>query len=550
MHTMKKTTRHEAGNDGRLVRMLAVCALWLAASTAQAQILMDSGVNLSVSSQDKWHRNIQGEEIPRPIGRIMNVRIVPGDDKQATIQFDAAWQGSWRSDINHDAAWIFFKVRPEGAKEWQHVQLAADRVLNPKGYACEGNRKMDFLLPLPEEKAPVTGRDAHRSTGMFVRQASQSPPCSIALTNVTAVWNLDRTGIGRDTKVQIIAVCLKMVYIAEGPFYLGSGGTETAGWYEYPEPKKERAATFGSTNGTATVVVHEGVDNSTEYPAYLVKNAGPIPTGKKPGQLWARGAEPVEGEIPATFPNGYAAFYVQSEWINVYDYVVMLNTVPAQVADALYDINGAFFVANCYYTYEEGKANPKGITREGTGPDYTYVQTWSSYYGNPRQPVWGMRWLTWENAASFAAWAGLRPPTELEFEKYMRGPRQPVPDEAHHSYWGLLTRSTRQDWPRERPVTAAKMDGWDPATFKGTHGLGTADLPADWPKKDAVGAGFRGGWCLRGGNSPSDNFGDPAFYRISNRGKMTLVDPNRWSTYSFRGARTAPVEAAQFSDEE
>jgi hypothetical protein len=540
MHTMKKTTRHEAGNDGRLVRMLAVCALWLAAGTAQAQIL--------VSMEDTMHRI---QENPGPIGRITNVRIVPGDDKQkATIQFDAAWSGSWRNDSNHDAAWIFFKVRPEGVKEWQHVQLAADRVLNPKGYSNEGNRKMDFLLPLPEEKDPATGRDAHKSTGMFVRQAGQSSPCSIALTNVTAVWDLSKSkGIGRDTKVQIIAVCLKMVYIAEGPFYLGSGGTEPAGWYECQEPKKARAANYGVTNGNATITMQEGVDDAPEFPAYLVKNAGPIPTGKKPGQLWARGAEPVEGVIPETFPNGYKAFYVQAEWINVYDYVVFLNTVPAKVADALYDVNGAFFAANCYYTFEEGKANPKGITREGTGPDYTYVQTYSSYFG--RQPVWGMRWLTWENAAAFAAWAGLRPPTELELEKYMRGARQPVPDEAHHSYWGLFTRHIRQDFPRERPVTAAKMEGWDPATFKGTHGLGTADLPADWPKKDAVGAGFRGGWCLRGGPpSPCDSLGDPAFYRISARGKMTLVDPERWSTYSFRGARTAPVEAAQFSEEE
>ena len=133
---MKKTTRHEAGNDGRQARILAVCALWLAVGTAQAQIL--------ISAEDTMHRV---HENPDPLGHITNVRIVPGDDKQATIQFDAAWQGSWRNDINHAAAWIFFKVRPEGAKEWQHIRLAADRVLNPKGYSNEGNRKMDFLLP-------------------------------------------------------------------------------------------------------------------------------------------------------------------------------------------------------------------------------------------------------------------------------------------------------------------------------------------------------------------------------------------------------------------
>jgi len=506
--------------------MVAVCALWLAAGTAQAQIL--------ISMEDTMHK--AGED-PGPLGRVLNIRVVPGDGKTATIQFDADWTGSWRNDSNHDAAWIFFKVRPEGAKEWQHIRLAADRELNPKGYASEGNRKMDFLVP--------RGEDGY--TGMFIRQASQSSPCSIALTHVTAVWDLSKSkDIGRDTKVQIIAVCLKIVYIAEGPFYLGSGGTEPSGWYECPEPKKERAATFGITNGNASIAVHDGADDAADFPAYLVKNAGPIPTGKKPGLLWARGAEPEEGEIPATFPNGYRAFYVMKDSINPSDYVIFLNTVPAKVADALYDKEGGYFVGT-YYKFEEGKVNPRVISREGTGPDYTYVQTMSTRGVVARGWTSGMRWLNWEGGATFAAWAGLRPFTELEFEKYMRGPRQPVPDEAHHSYWGIQTRYKRSPWPRERPVSAARTDGWNPKTFTGTHGLGTADVPADWPKKDAVGVGFRGGWSLF---LLFDHLGDPGFYRTSARGKMTLVDPNPLVTYSFRGARTAPVEAAQFSEEE
>ncbi len=531
--------RHAMGRLALTVRFgtaVAVCALWLAAGTAQAQIL--------VSTEDTMHKV---QEAPGPLGRITNVRIVPGEDQRAAIQFDAAWSGSWRNDSNHDAAWIFFKVRPEGAKEWQHIRLEADRELNPKGYACEGNRKMDFLVPINREKGTNTTEIKDGHTGMFVRQAGQSPSCSITLTNVTAVWDLSKSmGIGRDTKVQIIAVCLKMVYIAEGPFYLGSGGTESAGWYEYSEPKKERGATYGITNGNAKITVHEGGDDAAEFPAYLVKNAGPIPTGKKPGRLWARGAEPAEGEIPATFPNGYPAFYVMTDPINPSDYVVFLNTVPAKVADALYDKEGGYFVGT-YYKFEEGKSNPKVISREGTGPDYTYTQTMSTYGVVARGWTSGMRWLNWEGGATFAAWAGLRPFTELEFEKYMRGPRQPVPDEAHHSYWGLQTRRIRSPWPRERPVTAAKMDGWDPATFKGTHGLGTAVLPDDWPKKDAVGVGFRGGWSLF---LVFDHLGDPAFYRTSARGKMTLADPDPLVTYSFRGARTAPVDAAKFSEDE
>jgi hypothetical protein len=232
--------------------------------------------------------------------------------------------------------------------------------------------------------------------------------------------------------------------------------------------------------------------------------------------------------------------------INPSDYVTFLNTVPAKVADALYDKEGGYFTG-MYWTYEEGKPHPKIISREGTGPDYTYVQTMSTRGVVTRGWTPGIRWLNWERGASFAAWAGLRPFTELEFEKYMRGPRQPVPDEAHHSFWGLQTRQRRTPWPRERPVTAARTEGWDPKTFKGTHGLGTADLPADWPQKNAVGVGFRGGWT---GWQLFDNLGDPGFYRTSARGKMTFFEPDPGVTYSFRGARTAPVEAAQFSEEE
>ena len=61
--------------------------------------------------------------------RITNVTVAPRDAKTATLHFDIAWDGSWRHEANHDAAWVFFKVRAEGATEWQHVRLAADKVL-------------------------------------------------------------------------------------------------------------------------------------------------------------------------------------------------------------------------------------------------------------------------------------------------------------------------------------------------------------------------------------------------------------------------------------
>jgi hypothetical protein len=46
----------------------------------------------------------------------------------AKIRFDIAWENSWRyTNVNHDAAWVFFKVRPEGTTNWTHVTM---------GWAC------------------------------------------------------------------------------------------------------------------------------------------------------------------------------------------------------------------------------------------------------------------------------------------------------------------------------------------------------------------------------------------------------------------------------
>ena len=64
---------------------------------------------------------------------------------------------------------------------------------------------------------------------------------------------------------------IPMVYVPEGPFRLGSGGLELNGFYEYTD----------------------GVNNLQPY---KVTSAGPIPTGRQAGRLWAwRAAQPEDG---------------------------------------------------------------------------------------------------------------------------------------------------------------------------------------------------------------------------------------------------------------
>jgi len=422
--------------------------------------------------------------------RSENVTIAPRNAQTATVRFDIAWENSWRSEVNHDAAWVFFKVKAEGETEWQHVRLAADKALNPTGYKqAEGGTQLDFIVP--------DGNDGF--TGLFVRRTAEGRG-AVAARGVTAVWNLKANqGIGDINKAQIRAFGIEMAYVAKGPFYLGSGGTEWNRFYRY-------------------------TDGSQNTLPYRVTCPGAIPTGRQGGKLWVRSAKPYwptdaepadNGEVPASFPNGYAAVYCMVFPIKRSQYAGFLNSLPP--AEAKKRFNKA----------------------EGWPLEYhngAYIAT-----DNPRAQL---SQLSWADGAAYATWAGFRPMTELEYEKAMRGPREPVPFEAgptHYgarsrdpvpytpgpSFWGLRSGGPGSQNVAERAVSVAHAAG---RKFAGTHGLGTPAPPADWPQDDAVGAGFRS-------------------FRISDRLHAADVDadvPAERVPHLFRGmrcARTAPEVA-------
>ncbi len=410
--------------------------------------------------------------------------ILPRDEKTATLKFGISFN-AFRQDLTHNAVWIFFKVRAEGTNEWQHVRLAADKVMNPTGYGCtNGNASVDLMVPRDEDG--LTG------PGLFLRLADQHPGLTLAASDVTAVWDLSAcTGITRDTKVEMRAFAIRMMYIPKGPFYLGSGGREMFGFYTYTDGKQDTRP-------------------------FQVTSSNAIPTGKKNGRLWSRGSEPADdGEIPATFPTGYAAFYCMENPVDGIPYAAYLNTLTQEQA------NDRFFDKDLV-TRQEVKSS--GTT--GSGTNYIY----SGSNRMKSNGIWGLSYL---DGALYSAWAGLRPMTELEYEKALRGFRAPMPDEAGYSYWGInFGGGIYNGQPRMRVVGVN-----DPAgrKFTGTHGQGALALPADWPKEDAVGIVTRGGW-----GAPGVGFQDT--FRTSDR-HMCDADAERRAGFGWRCVRTAPIEA-------
>lgn len=457
---------------------LASAAFLLTAPGARAQDTepKDAEGDSEQEAADTPAPILRGPEV-----RLDNVTVSPRDAKTAVVTFDITWTNAYRYGSFHDATWVFFKARAKGSVDWRPVRLAADQVVNPTGYSCGDGTPLEFVVPAGND--PATGLGAGGAVGMFVRLAKDGR-ASVAARKVTAVVELNTEHGTLNTSVRAFGI--EMCYVGEGPYFLGTGGKEANAFHAYVDGE----------SGAAT-------------PPYRVTGTGAIPTGKQKGKLWASGITPENNsEISALFPNGFAAFYcMKYPVINQALYAGFLNTIPAEVAKKY------------WYDGYQGVT----INRVGSGHPYTYVAT---------TPDGFCPWLSWRDCATVAAWAGLRPLTELEYEKALRGSENPTPREVGFSYWGLGFLNSLSYV--ERLVTPCLPTG---RTFAGSHGQGEAFLPADWPK-DA------GAVVYRGGYGKGMHYYGLGHLLNSGRIKATVAYADRRGLdpiNGFRAVRTAPA---------
>jgi formylglycine-generating enzyme required for sulfatase activity len=116
------------------------------------------------------------------------------------------------------------------------------------------------------------------------------------------------------------------------------------------------------------------------------------------------------------FPKGYAAFYCMKYEVTQGQWVDFFNTLT-DAQKATRDI-----------TSSTGK-NSDGVVSRNT-------VAWTTGDATSTRRDRACNFLSWADGCAFADWAGLRPMTELEFEKACRGPLTPVADEFA---WGTAT---------------------------------------------------------------------------------------------------------------
>jgi hypothetical protein len=457
------------------------------------------------------------------------------------VQFDISWENSWRTSTepnNWDAAWVFVKYRVAGG-EWQHAWL------NENGHAVPaGSTIMTGLL----DPGSAFNAATNPGLGAFIYRSVDGTG-TFTNNGVQLRWNYGANGVTDADVVEIQAFAIEMVYVPQGAFAAGSGGTENDAFYKYPTTTNAFQVTSENAINVGTTV---------DYLSY--------PNNYNGGD---RG-----GPIPAAFPKGYDGFYSQKYEISQQQYVDFLNTLTQTQAD----------------------------TRKHTDSFYRYAITGNTVGGYATtNPYVACNYLTWMDGAAYSDWAGLRPMTELEYEKACRGTAAPVANEyawgtatvaastyslsnateanediatnysttagnagyyatysdvngplrvgifaanssntgritAGASYYGIMELSGNL-W--ERTVSVGSPPG---RAYTGLHGNGAlstaghANVTA-WPGlsgdevTDAIGSGYRGGgW----GN-------DAVYMRASDRLDATYAYTGRYNYSGFRAVRTQPL---------
>lgn len=455
-----------------------------------------------------------------------------------TIQFDLTWENSWRVSVgpgNYDAAWVFAKFRVGGGA-WRHATISGTG-------------------------APVPGAnvDVADQLGAFVYRSTDGSGFA-DFQDVEIVWDYGANNVDPNAVVDVQVFAVEMVYVPVGSYRLGTG---RGGFSEENEAGEFR------TPGVVIPIL---------YSSYQVNSEAAITVGAGSGELTYSVDVPGSnsgdqaGPIPALFPKGFAAFYCMKYEVSQAQYVAFFNTLTQTQRENL-DVTGTDGKNT------DGVATRNGIAWDGTGNATTTF---------PDVPV---NFVNNQMVLAYLDWSGLRPMTELEFEKAGRGPVVGVnnefawgsanihatdynylsegqPDEGISnpgvgtgnavytetngtptgpkrcgilaasavnanreetggSYYGIMELSGNL---YERLISVGNPEG---RAFNGSHGDGQLSSNgshnvASWPSPDA-GIGYRGGSYTNGSN----------FIRLSDRydAANTITVGN--GRLGFRGVRTA-----------
>jgi len=299
-----------------------------------------------------------------------------------TLRVDLAWSGSWRNPHNWDAAWVFAKAR-RGRGPWQPLHLAP-----PSASAA---------VVASRTAIPPTVKVGEDGVGAWVYRSETGPT---GRNDWTVAFDVDATGVEGRGALQVKVYGLEMVYVPEGPFYVGDGASD------FRFQRKSDGSPFSVGKDGDVLSITALTDERP--PTKILQDEGVYLDGDE-------GINPGGPEASArndAFPTGYGAFYAMKYELTQGEYAHFLNLLtPTQ-------------------------AQRRDVSKSEQYKSYRgSIKTEEGRY-QAAHPFWACNFVGEPDIRAFADWAGLRPMTELEFEKAARGDRKPVPGEYA---WGTTT---------------------------------------------------------------------------------------------------------------
>jgi formylglycine-generating enzyme required for sulfatase activity len=306
------------------------------------------------------------------------------------VQFDLSWENSWRtsSTNNYDGVWVFFKFK-DNDNNWYHLNFTGTNIAMPVGATYDlGN----------------SGPSA-QGVGIFIYRA-QNGFGSVSLTGIKAgVQNYPGTH-------DIRGFAIEMVYIPQGSFY--AGDTLSNNTYQ------------------------DGPNKS--LPFQITGNGANTLMGSTAGKL----NDPFSGGYTGSltgFPTGYNAFWMMKYELSVGAYRDFLNCLSLN--QQLYRINATSVVGTLIMGSSPVSNNLEiampGKVSSGAGVSDTAAIIGcdadnDNIFNEATDGEWkAMINVNWGEVCAYLDWSGLRPMTELEFEKSCRGP---LPSVSGEYAWG------------------------------------------------------------------------------------------------------------------
>jgi formylglycine-generating enzyme required for sulfatase activity len=310
------------------------------------------------------------------------------------IKFDITWNNSWRissGPANWDAAWVFVKFKKNNG-EWAHASLMDSGHTAPAG-AVVTRGLLDEHSAFDIATNPALGVLVYRSS---------NGQGTFTANNVTVRWKYTQDGVVSGDSLAFKVFGVEMVYITQGAFNAGDGGAS----YSLKQGFADADPWYISSEGAISVT--NASSNGYYYP-------GP---GDAAGSSFT---------IPAQFPKGFNAFYMMKYEVTQEQYAQFFNTLPTGTPRSNRDLTAVSGKNSDTLTSRNNLfwTGSGDMTLPDQGSAATYCQVSANYVG-------------WKDLSAWLSWAGLRPFSELEYEKAARGPNSSVSGEYA---WGNAAKT-------------------------------------------------------------------------------------------------------------